>query len=838
MPKYKNILFFASLIVFAVTTNAQNIWVGVNGADTNNGTIEKPFATLAQALRKARDLRRLNDSSIQSGIHIYLRSGTYFLNEPVFIRPEDAGTKQSPTIISSAPKEKPIISGGVKINGWKKLTSTVNGLPANAVGKIWVADVSNENNSLCVFRQLWVNGVKAVRAKSEPGEKMNRIISWNHQTKECWIPTPSTPDLKNVKGMEMFIHQWWETAILRIKNIEVHGDSTKLSFYQPESRIQSEHPWPAPWISKETGNSAFYLTNAIQFLDEPGEWYLNATEQKLYYYPREDENLNNAEVIASNLETLINVQGNIEHPVSNIIFKNISFQHTNWLRPSQYGLVPHQEGMYMLDAYKLKPEGTLLRKTLENQAWVGRPLAAITVNYADNIGFENCEVQHVASTGIDFNKAVHHSFIEGNLLKDIGGNAVLCGVFSDESAEIHLPYLPKDTSEVTGDISINNNLITNAANEDWGCVGIGAGYVYNATIKHNELCNLSYSGISVGWGWNSQENVMHNNFITANKIHHYGKHNYDCAGIYTLSAQPNSVISENYIDSIYKAPYAHLPSHWFYLYTDEGSSKITIQNNWTPSQKYLQNANGTGNVWTNNGPQVDVKIKRNAGLQFSYQYLLKEKPTDLDKLPVNEEHNELVELVSKENQSINIARLRKLLKEYNMDTTAVYQWKNHTVIFDKVQDLSVFPNKIKKLFPGVEVKVYYDLFYQFNRKKYCADEITDKVQHIIFAAGLVGDKKLQQEYLDYHAKQLEQYPEVTKGFCNAGFQQVILFKREEQLILVIDIPEGKSFERLNKKITENNPGMVEWNNLMKQYQRGIAGIEPGETWVLFKQLKK
>src|SRR5207344_1739617 len=103
-----------------------------------------------------------------------------------------------------------------------------------------------------------------------------------------WIPTPKIPHIagQNMNGVEIFIHQWWAIAVLRIKKMQVQGDSTKLFFHQPESKIQSEHPWPAPWISKETGNSAFYLTNAIQFLDEPGEWFLDQHTRKLYYYPR------------------------------------------------------------------------------------------------------------------------------------------------------------------------------------------------------------------------------------------------------------------------------------------------------------------------------------------------------------------------------------------------------------------------------------------------------------------------------------------------------------------------------------------------------------------------
>ncbi|MCH5597836.1 hypothetical protein [Niabella ginsengisoli] len=166
----------------------------------------------------------------------------------------------------------------------------------------------------------------------------------------------------------------------------------------------------------------------------------------------------------------------------------------------------------------------------------------------------------------------------------------------------------------------------------------------------------------MGWGWSPKPNVMKNNKVLANKIHHFGKQNYDCAGIYTLSAQPGSVISNNYIDSIYKAPYAHLPSHWFYLYTDEGSSYITIKDNWTASQKYLQNNNGPGNEWINNGPQVADHIKQNAGLEAQYQHLLKEKTYQHIKQAINSEHEELVELVVNKGK-LDLTKLKVFLKK-------------------------------------------------------------------------------------------------------------------------------------------------------------------------------
>jgi hypothetical protein len=603
------------------------LYVSVTGSDKNTGTKQNPYASIKMALRNVRELRRLNDPSIKNGAVIIVGKGVYQFYEPLFIRPEDSGTENSPTIIKNAEDEKPVLSGGVNILDWKKATGVAS-LPKEARGKIWVADAPIVGGQLLNFRQLWVNGRKATRAKEANGDRMNRILSWDHATESCWIPKPKTEDISNAEGMEMFIHQWWAIAVLRIKSAEIRGDSARLTFHQPESRIQSEHPWPAPWISNKTGNSAFYLTNAIQFLDEPGEWFLDTKNRKVYYYPRGNENINSVKVVAPVVETVVKVEGTIDKPVSNIYFKGISFQHTTWLRPSQQGHVPLQAGMYLLDAYKLKIPGTPDKKGLENQAWIGRPPAAVEVSYADHIGFEACDFEHLASTGLDYKKGTHDDEIKGNLFKDIGGTGIQIGTFSDEAFETHLPYDPKDEREVCTNEHIINNLITDVTNEDWGCVGIGAGYVRDINIEHNEISDVSYSGICVGWGWTKTLNAMRNNKIVANKVTHYAKHMYDVGGIYTLSAQPNSLISANYIDSIYKATYAHDPNHWFYFYFDEGSSYITIKNNWCPAEKFMRNTNGPGNVWENNGPGVSDDIKNEAGIQKQYQYLLKEKVVD------------------------------------------------------------------------------------------------------------------------------------------------------------------------------------------------------------------
>ena len=548
-------LLFFNVIVTVIPARAADIYVSIKGSDTNIGTKLKPFATLNAAIRSARELRRLNDPSIKEGILIYIEDGVYNLSEPVVLRPEDSGTSDRPTLITNAANARVVLSGGEKVNNWRKIGGAIPQLPKVAQGKIWVANIRAD----LTFRQLWVNGTKAVRARNINGDKMDRILSWDFKNQTCKIPFAKNINFADFEGVEMLIHQWWAIANLRVKAAKVMGNAIELSFKQPESRIQSEHPWPAPWLSKETGNSAYFLSNSIQFLDQPGEWFHDVKAHKLYYWPKLNEQMTSANVIVPVLETLLKMEGTVDNPIKYVSFKGISFQHSSWLRPSTQGHVPHQAGMYMLDAYKLKILGTADKKTLENQAWVGRPAAAAEVSYADFTSFDSCRFEHLASTGLDYRKGTHHNLIKGNLFKDIGGSAILVGQFSDEATEVHLPYHPSDVREVSSNARIENNLITNVTNEDWGAVGIGAGYVSGIKISHNEISEVSYTGISMGWGWTKTQNAMKNNIISGNKILHYGKHMYDVAGIYTLSAQPNSFITENYIDSIYHAPYAHYP---------------------------------------------------------------------------------------------------------------------------------------------------------------------------------------------------------------------------------------------------------------------------------------
>ena len=166
----------------------------------------------------------------------------------------------------------------------------------------------------------------------------------------------------------------------------------------------------------------------------------------------------------------------------------------------------------------------------------------------------------------------------------------------------------------------------------------------------------------------------------------------------------------------------------------------------------------------------------------------------------------------------------------------IQQWNNRLIVYAHTANPQQLKDRIAKEYPADQVILFENPFYNFNRK-YCSDKTVAKQwDNITLSANLVKNPKLQQEYLNYHATQFQKWPEVSQGFCNASFQQLLVFKTGRQLMLVISIPKGESLDKLNPLTTKNNPRVNDWNNMMKKYQQGIEGTKKGEVWVFFKEV--
>lgn len=586
-------LFITAIISLCchLTAPAGNIFVSAtNGNDKASGSKEAPLKTLGQALRQAREWRRLGSSNAEGGINIIMSGGVYRLYKPLFIRPEDSGTANSPTIIRSADGERAVISGGIEVKGWRKGCDDPR-LPAEVRSKVWVADAPMDGNRIVETRQLWADGHKAMRASQFAYGVMERMKAFNTDDESITIPTPKT-DLSRARQLEMTVHQRWAIAILRVKEMKNLGNGlTKVWFHQPESQIEFAHPWPQPVIDGDRGSSSFCLTNAAELLDEPGEWFQDYPSGRIYYYPEDGKDPNRMDITVPLLETLMNIGGTRERHVSNIRFENIAFEHSAWRRPLHEGHVTLQGGFRFIDGYKLAEPGLPHKAELENQAWIARPEAAVTAQFADSIGFSSCTFSHIGATAVDLAYAVSSSDISSCVFTDIGGTAIMAGWFGEQGFETHIPYKPAIDSDMCNRLTIERNTITDAANEDWGCGAVSAGYVRDTDISGNTISHVNYSGICVGWGWTAHESGMRNNRITDNSISDYARQLYDVGGIYVMSNQPGSVISGNTISMPYPAPYA-TNDRAFCIYFDEATDGYTVSNNKMPEESYGYNKPG------------------------------------------------------------------------------------------------------------------------------------------------------------------------------------------------------------------------------------------------------
>ncbi|MDF2380922.1 L-rhamnose mutarotase [Nostoc ellipsosporum NOK] len=203
-------------------------------------------------------------------------------------------------------------------------------------------------------------------------------------------------------------------------------------------------------------------------------------------------------------------------------------------------------------------------------------------------------------------------------------------------------------------------------------------------------------------------------------------------------------------------------------------------------------------------------------------------------------HPSVIELVA-DSQDKNVeGPIRRLVKDAGIPDGSVYRWKNRYFIFSIIEKKEAFISAVNKTLPTVQVREYPDHFYAFERSRCAPADTTGEAgewEHILLTAALVPDTSLQRQYMDAHATQFEQWPEVAQGFCRAQFRQLLLYRKDNQLVLVISIPAGKTLDELNPLTAKDNPRVDEWNAQMKKYQTGIPGTDSSEVWVFPQVLK-
>ncbi len=589
-----NIIFLAIItFITLIATNGnavveKQLYVSPAGSDANPGTEDKPFQTII----KARDEVRKINRSMQGDIIVYLKGGTYFLDDTLLFNQKDSGSNGYSIVYKAYKDEKPVISGGRDIADFAPDT--------NGIHKSKAGDFD--------FRQLYIEGKRGIRARTPNVGSYSRLKTWDQADKKINIKQEDCPELKSAENVEIVIQMHWAECIMRIERIECSKDYS-IIVKQPERDLIFRREYP-----HKDSDEPFYFENAYEFIDQCGEWYLNKKEKLLYYKHDNTQDITNIEVIAPRVETLVKIQGTLDEPVHDLHFVGLCFMHSTWLRPSSKGQIASQATQYNLE------------NTTGDEQYIGRPTAAVYIAAAHDIKFERNIFKNLGATALDLHYGASDNSIIGNVFCDIAGNGISLAKFADPEVEHHTPYNPQDKREICRNNLISNNIITRVGQDYYGGIGIACGYAQAVTIEHNEIFKLPFGGIAVGWGWTDRDNAMRNNIIRYNHIHHVMQLLCDNAGIYTLSKQPGTHIFENYIHDIERSEWA-VGSQVNGMFIDEFSDGITIEHNVMNEEIKAYRFHRIGTIVVKETAHTydpDGKaIMKNAGLQDAYKDIAK-----------------------------------------------------------------------------------------------------------------------------------------------------------------------------------------------------------------------
>ncbi len=507
-----------------------DFYVSPDGSDKNQGTIKKPFATIS----KARDVvREITRDGLKKDVTVLIRGGTYQLKETLTFWQEDSGSPEHSITYAAYPGEKPIISGGKTITGWQE----------DSDGR-WKAKTDIDN-----FRQLYVNGTRAVRAQAGRIYELELYGDDGYKTKSVELAS-----WKNQSDIELAYINAWAHTRCKVESITKEGDYAIIKMKQPEYGLGRIKEGKSIDKKDWSGDGKYdTIENAFELLDEPGQWYLDRSKDTLYYIPRPGEDMKTAEVIAPVLEKIVELKGTLDRPVHDLNFVGLTFMHASWLRPSKIGLIDIQSNFVVENDNSFVRDGSL--NMIHNES-IKSP-SNIVCHAAKSIRFENCTFTKFGGGGIDLEHGSQDNTIIGCHFYDISATAIQVG---DVRREDHHP---RDKRLIVKNNKILNNLIENCGVEFKGSHAIFAGYTDGTLIAHNEIRNLPYSAIAVGWGWGEEDiggdprwpqpfsyktpTPAKNNIIEYNHIHNVMAELMDGGAIYTLSRQPNSAIRGNYI---------------------------------------------------------------------------------------------------------------------------------------------------------------------------------------------------------------------------------------------------------------------------------------------------
>lgn len=502
-----------------------DFYVSVNGNDTNDGkSLETPFATIQRAQQAVRVAQKANPDK---DYVVIIRGGIYYQDATLTMSAEDGGNGQHRIVYAAYPGETPVISGGKKVtSAWEKSADNAN---------IYVTTLPDAFKNVDI-RQVFVNDTRATRSR-EPdiGETVNSVNENGYwylgavADDYTWISPEGTlpaswATLSN-SGVEMFFRVNWEFQRQTVAEFNTSTNRVTVQNGTLASGNTSIHPSVSlkDWV---------YFENALEFVDTPNEWYYDKANNKLYYFPEEGTDPNKLDITIPCLEKLVDVVGTEEAPVKNMDFLGLQFSHTTWYMPQNGMRAAHQGGLYT--------------EIVDGVVTTVLPEAAVNFSYAESINIQNCAFTMLGEGALKIAQGANGNRIDSNTFTDVGGYGIYIG-HTGQSRSLSWTAEQYDDRAVPRGNVIFGNYLNYCGTVDRSCLGIWATFLNHTRIEANTLQNINYTGISVGWRWNTDLYSSHHNEIISNKVINVMKTMHDGAGIYVLGSQYGSKINDNLV---------------------------------------------------------------------------------------------------------------------------------------------------------------------------------------------------------------------------------------------------------------------------------------------------
>jgi hypothetical protein len=450
----------AALILTMTTAHASVFFVAPNGADTNPGTLAKPFATIGRAQIAARHARA------HGPVTVAIRAGTYFLTAPIVFTSADSGSPSDPVVYQGYQDERPVISGALPL----RLTWTPykNG--------IFQADLHATGAAVPNIDQLFVDGRL---------QRMARYPNYDPSAKYYHGTAPDATSPERVKtwidpngGYVHGLHQnMWGSMDYEIAGKDADGNLTLEGGWQTNR--------PASISDKYR-----FVENIFEELDAPGEWYLNRSTGILYFMPPAGVDIGNASVCGSVLQSLVEIRGDAAHPVRDIKLEGLVFTQTS--------------RTFMLT-----------KEPLLRSDWRIYRGGAAFVSGADNCAITDCDFVDIGGNAVFVSGYNRHVDIADCKIAGVGASgicfvglpsAVRSPLFEYDQSQPESAIDPRPgplTDDYPAECAARDVLITNIGEIEKQAAGVEIDMARDITVSHCSIYDVPRAGINIGdgcWG--------------------------------------------------------------------------------------------------------------------------------------------------------------------------------------------------------------------------------------------------------------------------------------------------------------------------------------------------